>query len=248
MAILIKFSNYLLQNGDRKFVIENEIWEPKPSLYVFLFFSSFLSIFILPYFSNNPNRSSPSPDLPGGTVSSLTKSSFLRFQRSFLLLYSLASVIQGLQSVFGEFEYAYYGVSKDQMVITLCIGSVAAILIATLLGMISDIIGRKKVCVLEEVHNAPYFETWTVTEHDKACLATARKHEPGGGYGAVYRSSYREHPWVDGQKCRRTEVSGVKHHNLTSSQDYQPVSEDERKPGDSSSAERSDGTGDAKIL
>ncbi|KAI3860236.1 hypothetical protein MKX03_022542 [Papaver bracteatum] len=45
-----------------------------------------------------------------------------------------------------------------------------------------------------------------------------------------------------------TEVPGVKHHNLTSSQDYQPVSEDERKPGDSSSAERSDGTGGAKIL
>ncbi|KAI3958974.1 hypothetical protein MKX01_023650 [Papaver californicum] len=45
-----------------------------------------------------------------------------------------------------------------------------------------------------------------------------------------------------------TEVSGVKHHNLTSSQDYQPVSDDERKPGDTSSAERSDDTGGAKIL
>ncbi|RZC66389.1 hypothetical protein C5167_010080 [Papaver somniferum] len=45
-----------------------------------------------------------------------------------------------------------------------------------------------------------------------------------------------------------TEVSGVKHHKITSSQDYQPVLEDERKPGDSSSAERSDGTGGAKIL
>ncbi|KAI3860239.1 hypothetical protein MKX03_022545 [Papaver bracteatum] len=177
-------------------VIENEIWEPKPSLYVFLFFSSFLSIFILPYFSNSPNRSSPSPDLPGGTLSSSTKSSFLHFQRSFLLLYSLASVIQGLQSVFGEFEYAYYGVSRDQMVVTLCIGSVAAILIGTFLGMISDIIGQKKVCVLFgmlhifvgiwkkfTMHPSAWivsictalassvfsfsFETWTVTEHDK---------------------------------------------------------------------------------
>lgn len=45
-----------------------------------------------------------------------------------------------------------------------------------------------------------------------------------------------------------TEVSGVKHRNLTSSQDYQPVLEDKRKPGDSSSAERSDGTGGSKIL
>ncbi|KAI3953220.1 hypothetical protein MKX01_042215 [Papaver californicum] len=45
-----------------------------------------------------------------------------------------------------------------------------------------------------------------------------------------------------------TEVSGVKHHSITSSQDYQPASEDERKPGDSSSAEGSDGTGGAKVL
>ncbi|KAI3950028.1 hypothetical protein MKW92_013787 [Papaver armeniacum] len=224
-------------------VIENEIWEPKPSLYVFLFFSSFLSIFILPYFSNNPNRSSPSPDLPGVTVSSLTKSSFLRFQRSFLLLYSLASVIQCLQSVFGEFEYAYYGVSRDEMVVTLCIGSVAAILIGTFLGMISDIIGGKKVCVLFGMLHifvalassvfSFCFETWIVTEHDKACLATARKHEPGGGYGAV---------------------SGVKHHKLNFiarlSTFYQSGGSfiSPRKPGDNSSAERSDGTGDAKIL
>ncbi|MCL7032751.1 hypothetical protein MKW94_010447 [Papaver nudicaule] len=44
------------------------------------------------------------------------------------------------------------------------------------------------------------------------------------------------------------EISGIEHHNLTSSQVCQPVSEDERKSGDHSSAERSDGTEGAKIL
>ncbi|OVA17075.1 Protein of unknown function DUF791 [Macleaya cordata] len=176
-------------------VIESVVWEPKPQLYFFLFFSCFFSIFLHPYFSSkNSTRSSPSFDL--GTVSTFTKSSFLRFQRSFLLLYSLASVIEGLQSVFGEFENAYYGVSREQMVVSLCFGSAAGLLFGTFLGMISDIIGQKKVCMLFGIlhifvgiwkrltmHPSAWiasicmalassvfsfsFETWMVTEHEK---------------------------------------------------------------------------------
>ncbi|KAI3903232.1 hypothetical protein MKW98_031886 [Papaver atlanticum] len=142
-----------------------------------------------------------------------------------------------------------------------------------------NVLGRKKVCVLFgmlhifvgnwkkfTMHPSAWivsictalassvfsfsFETWTVTERDKAFFATARKHESGGGYGAVYRSGWtgRNAEVCPSNDSSGTEVSGVKHHNLTSLQDYQPVSEDERKPGDGSSAERSDGTRDAKIL
>ncbi|KAF8410176.1 hypothetical protein HHK36_002698 [Tetracentron sinense] len=170
-------------------VIESVVWEPKPLLYLFLFFSSFLSIFLLPYFSNNSNRTTTIFDLG-------IPSSFLRFQRSFLLIYSLASVMEGLESVFGEFEYAYYGVSREQMVVSLCVGSAAALLIGTFLGILSDVIGHKKVCVIFYIlhlfvaiwkrvtmHPSVWvastclslassifsfsFETWMVTEHEK---------------------------------------------------------------------------------
>ncbi|KAL5706885.1 hypothetical protein ACHQM5_024994 [Ranunculus cassubicifolius] len=177
-------------------VIETQIWEPNPSLYLFLFISSFLSIFLFPYFSsNNNNNNSPVfPDL--GIVSTSSQSSFLRFQRLFLLIYSLASVNEGIQSVFGEFEFEYYGVNREEMVMVLCVGSVAALLFGTFLGMLSDVIGPKKICVtfcflhlvasiwkIVTMHPGSWitsiflalassvysfsFESWMVTEHEK---------------------------------------------------------------------------------
>ncbi|XP_077233506.1 major facilitator superfamily protein isoform X2 [Tasmannia lanceolata] len=123
-------------------VIESLVWEPNPLLYFFLFSSSLASIFLLPYFSNNSTK----VDL--GLVSSTIQSPFLRFQRRFLLVYSLGSVIEGLGLVLGEFEYGYYGFSREQMVVVLSVGCAAALLVGTFLGLLSDLIGHKKACML----------------------------------------------------------------------------------------------------
>lgn len=171
-------------------VIETEIWEPNPLLYIFIFISSFLSIFLFPYFSST--KPIISPNL---TITS-TSQSFLRFQRSFLLIYSLSSVTQGIGYVFGDFEYAYYGVNKEEFVFFLCVGCVSAIVFGTLFGVLSDIIGPKKMCgifcflhlfaaVWKCFASSPSswivsiflgtassiftisFESWMVREHDK---------------------------------------------------------------------------------
>ncbi|KAJ0098086.1 hypothetical protein Patl1_28563 [Pistacia atlantica] len=167
-------------------VIESSVWEPSPFLHIFIFLSCFVSIFVLPYSSTKPS-----------SVFDLgLSSSFLHFQRNFLFIYSLASVMEGLWSVFGEYELVYYGVSKEQMVLFLCLGYAAALFVGTFLGMLSDLIGRKKVCLVFfilhlfvgiwkkiSVHPGIWvaniclslassvfsfnFETWVVVEHEK---------------------------------------------------------------------------------
>ncbi|XP_057960471.1 uncharacterized protein LOC131152677 isoform X2 [Malania oleifera] len=170
--------------------IESFVWEPNPSVYLFIFFLCFFSIILLPYFSkNSSNRASTVFD-------HALSSSFLRFQRSFLFLYSLACVTEGMWSVFGEFELAYYGVTREQMVVYLCVGCVVAVVFGTCFGMLADLIGQKKVCLifwtlhlfigmLKWIISHPSiwvasiclslatslfsfsFETWMVVEHDK---------------------------------------------------------------------------------
>ncbi|KAF5961067.1 hypothetical protein HYC85_002276 [Camellia sinensis] len=125
-------------------LIESDVWEPNQSLYVFILVSCFLSIFCLPQFSAKSNRA-PTP------FDYSVPASFLRFQRSFILLFSLCSVMEGLWSVFGEYEFEQYGVNREQMVLSLCVGYAAALFIGTFLGMLSDLI----------------FETWMVVEHEK---------------------------------------------------------------------------------
>lgn len=112
------------------------------------------------------------------------------------MLYSLASIMEGLWSVFGEFELAYYGISREQKVLSLCVGCVAALVIGTLLGILSDLIGQKKACMIfcilhffvgmwKRITLRPSvwvasiclslatsifsfsFETWMVVEHEK---------------------------------------------------------------------------------
>ncbi|PRQ48140.1 putative molybdate-anion transporter, major facilitator superfamily domain-containing protein [Rosa chinensis] len=128
-------------------VIESSVWEPSPALYIFIFFACLFSILFFPYASGSTNSTSAAkaaPSLFDHGVSP-TASSF-RFQRNFLLLYSLASVMEGLWSVFGEVELAYYGLSKEKMVLYLCVGLAASISIGSFLGVLSDLIGPKKVC------------------------------------------------------------------------------------------------------
>ncbi|CAL8164743.1 unnamed protein product [Prunus armeniaca] len=136
-------------------VIESSVWEPNPGLYIFIFFASLFSILAFPYASNkysstgsssSSSSSSKAPSLFDHGISPTASS--LRFQRNFLLIYSLASVMEGLWSVFGEFELAYYGLSREQMMFSLCVGFAASLLIGPFLGVLSDLIGPKKVCFL----------------------------------------------------------------------------------------------------
>ncbi|XP_050205038.1 uncharacterized protein LOC126655083 [Mercurialis annua] len=129
-------------------VMESSIWEPNASLYIFIFISCFFSIALFPKNlskSNNIN-SNKSQSITGHAFSS---SSDRRFQRKFVFLFSLASVMEGLWSVFGEYEtVTLYGMSTEETVSSLCVGFGAALLIGTFLGMLSDSIGHKKVCLI----------------------------------------------------------------------------------------------------
>ncbi|KAJ4962700.1 hypothetical protein NE237_022639 [Protea cynaroides] len=123
-------------------VIGSEEWELKSYLCIFLFCASLCSLTLFPYFSKNSNRTT------GLFDPSSVPAAFLRFQRSFLLVYSLASVMEGLKSAVGEFEYASYGISREQIVSSLCIGSASSLLIGSSLGIFGDLIGQKKTCLL----------------------------------------------------------------------------------------------------
>ncbi|KAG6729036.1 hypothetical protein I3843_01G007500 [Carya illinoinensis] len=175
-------------------VIESSVWEPNLALYIFIFISCLLSIFIFPYASNNNSSIKTSALFDHGF-----SSSFLRFQRNFLFVYSLASAMEGLWAVFGEFELAHYGFSREQMILSLCVGSAAALFVGTFLGVLSDLIGQKKVCLIfcilhlfvgiwKRIIGHPSvlvasiclsltssifsfsFETWVVVQHEKQGL------------------------------------------------------------------------------
>ncbi|KAM7507169.1 hypothetical protein LguiA_017622 [Lonicera macranthoides] len=169
-------------------VIESDVWEPNHSVYILIFLSCFFSIFSLPYFTSS-NRT---PTVFDHSF----PPSFLRFQRNFLLIYSLSSVLEGLWSAFGEFELVYYGVSREHMVLSLSVGFAATIFLGSFLGVLSDLIGHKKLCltfctlhlfvgiwkrltphpsvwlasICLSLTNSIFlfsFETWIVVEHDK---------------------------------------------------------------------------------
>ncbi|CAM8985728.1 unnamed protein product [Rhodiola kirilowii] len=169
-------------------VIESEVWEPSSSAFVFIFISCFLSLFLYPHFSRNDSASS---SLDHGSPRSLS-----RFRNKFLFIYSVASVMEGLWSVFGEFELAYYGVSREQMVLSLCAGCAGALVLGSLFGLLSDLIGPKRLCVFFcvlhllvgiwkkiTIHPSVWvasiclslatsiysfsFETWMVLDHEK---------------------------------------------------------------------------------
>lgn len=78
-------SNLIFQLHVMGVVIESSIWEPNPALFIFIFISCLFSIFLFPYASNNSSNKTSTLFDHG------IPSSFLRFQRKFLFLYSLAS-------------------------------------------------------------------------------------------------------------------------------------------------------------
>ncbi|KAG4115137.1 hypothetical protein ERO13_D12G072900v2 [Gossypium hirsutum] len=173
-------------------VIETFIWEPSSSVFIFIFFSSFLLLSLFPFYLSKHAPTTKSSSLSDHPFSSSSP----RFQLYFLLLYSLASVLDGLWLVYGEFELVYYGISKEDTVTFMLIGFGAALFVGSLLGLVSDLIGRKKTCLVffilhlivgiwKMVAPSPSFwvanlclslatsifsfsfETWAVVEHDK---------------------------------------------------------------------------------
>ncbi|KAL0450200.1 UNVERIFIED_CONTAM: hypothetical protein Slati_1576400 [Sesamum latifolium] len=117
-------------------VIESEVWELNTSLYIFLFISCLFSIFFLPTktAANVFDHASPA--------------SFLRFQRNFLVVFALSSVMEGLWAMFGEYELAYYGLSKEQLLKSLYIGFAVSVFIGSFLGVLSDLLGHRTFCLL----------------------------------------------------------------------------------------------------
>ncbi|GJX34180.1 hypothetical protein Tco_0245737 [Tanacetum coccineum] len=59
----------------------------------------------------------------------------------FWLVNLLLILMEGVQPLFGEYEIAYFGQSKKQMVTYLIIGCASTILVGTYVGMLSDLIG-----------------------------------------------------------------------------------------------------------
>ncbi|KAG6594995.1 Molybdate-anion transporter, partial [Cucurbita argyrosperma subsp. sororia] len=171
-------------------IIESSVWEPNPYLFVFIFLCCFFSIFLLPYASKNGSTRAPALFDHGFS------SSFSSFQWKFLLLYSLASLMEGLWSVYGEFELTYRGVNREEIVSSLGVGYAASLFVGTFLGVLSDLIGQKEGCVMFciihlvtaiwkriSVHPSLFvasiglslatsifsfsFETWMVLQHEK---------------------------------------------------------------------------------
>ncbi|KAH6796586.1 Major facilitator superfamily protein [Perilla frutescens var. hirtella] len=116
--------------------IESEIWEPSRSICILLFICCIVSIFCLPAKS------------VANVLDHAPSASLLRFQRKFLLLYAISSVMEGFWAVFGEYELAYYGLSNDQMLTYLSVGFAVSLFIGSFLGVASDLLGHKKLCLL----------------------------------------------------------------------------------------------------
>ncbi|KAJ8544863.1 hypothetical protein K7X08_017446 [Anisodus acutangulus] len=169
-------------------VIESDIWEPNPVLIYSYSYHAACQSFVC--------QSTPTATEFLQFFYHALPSSFITSQTSFLFLYSLSSVMEGLWAVFGEYEMLYNGVSREQMIVSLCLGYAAALFVGSFLGVLSNLIGQKKVCLLfcslhlfvaiwKRVTGDPSvwlasiclslastiyffnFETWMVLEHDK---------------------------------------------------------------------------------
>lgn len=131
-------------------VIESSVWEPSPWLFVLMFLACFLSFLLQHFF---PRKNTFSGGGGGGKTPAIfdqgiSSPSFVRFKMNFLLLYALASVMEGLEVAFGEFEFSHYGVSKEQILLSICVGYASSLFFGTFLGVFSDLIGHKKFCLI----------------------------------------------------------------------------------------------------
>lgn len=118
-------------------VIEREEWALTPLAYPLLSAASLAAVLLLPYFSpplHATAAASPSSHSPFdvGTTP------FLRFRRGFLFVFSLASVAEGIHSVFGEDEFARCGLGREQMAARLAAAAAAVLFLGGLSGVVSD--------------------------------------------------------------------------------------------------------------
>jgi hypothetical protein len=130
VLLLLSPADLPVNFGSMGVVIETFIWEPSSSFFIFFFVSTFLSISLFPYLAKNRTF---------GSFDHSISSSFARFQRWFLAIYTLSSVMEGLLSVYGELELTTYGLSKESMVFYLCVGYSTALVLGPVLGVVSDL-------------------------------------------------------------------------------------------------------------
>ncbi|KAG6382847.1 hypothetical protein SASPL_157435 [Salvia splendens] len=108
-----------------------------------------------------------------------SSASLLRFQRKFLLLFSISSVMEGLWAVFGEYELAFYGFGKDQLLNVISVGFAVSLFIGSFIGVLSDLFLWKLVfgtssfwltSIFLSLASSIFsfgFEAWMVVEQDK---------------------------------------------------------------------------------
>lgn len=123
--------------------------------------------------------------------------SFLSFQRKFLAVFFVASVAESLDAVYGESLLKHKGLKRDDIALLLAAGNIASLFVGTILGFLTDYMGRKKACVMycllqmmsslakHSNQNAALwiatiaqglgtslllcaFETWMAAEHEKS--------------------------------------------------------------------------------
>ncbi|KAL1567852.1 hypothetical protein AAHA92_03282 [Salvia divinorum] len=133
-------------------VLESDIWEPNRSICILFFICCVVSIFCLPAKSS------------ANVLDHASSASLLRFQRKFLFLFAISSVLEGLWAVFGEYELAYYGFSKDQVLNVISVGFAVSLFIGSFIGVLSDLLGHKKLCLLFFLQ---HLLSWMVVEQDK---------------------------------------------------------------------------------
>lgn len=129
-------------------VIDSEIWQPPQWFYAFIVCSCIAAIAGRIHFIYKRSRIT-SPNLESSVNSFMNlPSSFLSFQRSFLSVYFLACVAEGLQAVYGESLYQQYGLGREDMALLLASGYLTSLFFGTFLGCLSDFLGRKKACIV----------------------------------------------------------------------------------------------------
>lgn len=173
-------------------VVEREEWALSSFAYPLLSAAALAAVLLLPYLSPRtaPHATGPSSPFDVGAAP------FLRFRRAFLVLFSLASVVEGIHSVFGEDEFVRCGLGREQTTARLASTTAAALFPGAISGVISDKIGPRRACILYWVLQLAVgvvksfsalrcswinnfilafassvfyfcFETWLVLEHEK---------------------------------------------------------------------------------
>lgn len=173
-------------------VVEREEWALSPFAYPLLSAAALAAVLLLPYFSPRTAANATGPSSPFDVGAA----PFLRFRRAFLVLFSLASVVEGIHSVFGEDEFVRCRLGREQTTARLASTTAAALFPGAISGVISDKIGPRRACILYWVLQLAVgvvksfsalrcswinnfilafassvfyfcFETWLVLEHEK---------------------------------------------------------------------------------